>query len=424
MFAVGRRHTSLARISIWTGILMIGTTTNLSFADSPTQPPSPRTFLVPGTQYERMREALKNPTTPWEKTARDALRHAATSELTNGPWSVVDKDDSQIAPSGNKHDFVSYSEYYWKNDNGELEWRDGQVNKSMITKDIQGLYEMWSAVRILATAGYLLDEPKFSDRAAFLLRHWFLDPAYAMTPHLKYAAGIPGRVVGHKEERIEGRGEGLHRMKEFPRILDSVALLEATGSWTKQDREGFKNWLREYVKWGTTDKLGLHERMAVNNHGVYYVAHMLACALYLDDKPLATELIEKDYKQRLINQIAPDGMLPAEYERTRPFHYVVYTLQGFGFLAELARNSEGTDLYDFKGPKGQSLHDAFEALVPFLKGDKEWPKKEAKLRLDESFAALRLGALRCHDHYLEEYLEATFPNWATDYQNLLWPPSL
>jgi len=384
---------------------------------------SPHTLLVPGAQYEKMRQALKNPTAPWQTISRDALRQAATAAMNQGPWSVMDKDDAQIAPSGNKHDFVSYSEYYWKNANGELEWRDGQVNKAMITKDIDGLYKMWSAVRILGTAGYLLDEPRFSERASFLLRHWFLDPKYCMTPHLKYAAGIPGRVVGHKEERIEGRGEGLHRMKELPRVLDTVALLETTSCWTKADRDGFRAWLRAYVKWGTESELGMHERNAVNNHGVYYIAHMLACALYLDDKPLAAELIEKDYKERLIKQIEPDGALPAEYERTRPFHYTVYTLQGFGLLAELARNN-GTDLYEFQGPKGQSLHKAFEALVPFLKGDKEWPKKETKLRLDESFVALRLGGLRCHDPYFEKYLETTFPDWAREYQNLLWPPPL
>ena len=421
MYETSRSGSLMARFSLLAGALMIAANAAYTQAAPSMEPNSPRTFLVPPAQYEKMREALKRPTEPWEKAAKVALREAAESAMEQGPWSVMDKDDSQIAPSGNKHDFVSYSEYFWKNADGELEWRDGQVNKSMITKDIQGLYKMWSAVRILGTAGYLLDEPKFSERAAFLLRHWFLEPSYAMTPHLKYAAGIPGRVVGHKEERIDGRGEGLHRMKELPRILDTVALLEASGFWTKEDREGFRTWLRAYVKWGTESKLGAHERMAVNNHGVYYVAHMLACALYLNDKPLATELIEKDYKERLINQIAADGMLPAEYERTRPFHYVVYTLQGFGFLAELSRNS-GTNIYDFKGPKGASLCDAFAALVPFLKGEKEWPRKETKLRLDESFVALRLGAVRCHDPYLEKYLETAFPDWATEYQNLLWPP--
>jgi hypothetical protein len=333
--------------------------------------------------------------------------------MTRGPWSVMDKDDSQIAPSGNKHDFVSYSEYFWQNAKGEWEWRDGQINKAMITRDIDGLYNLWRAVRVLGTAGYLLDEPRFSERAAFLLHHWFLDPAFSMTPHLQYAAGVPGKE--------EGRGVGLHRMKELPRVLDAVALLETTPYWTKEDREGFRTWLRAYVKWATESKLGMEERAAVNNHGVYYVAHMLACALYLGDKPLATDLIENDYKKHLLQQIEPGGALPAEYKRTRPLHYTVYTLQGFGFLAELARNS-GTDLYDVTGPKGQSLHQAFEALIPFLKGEQHWPAKEVKLTLDESLPALRLGALRCGNAFLETYLRTTCPDWAKDYQNILWPP--
>ena len=375
---------------------------------------APRTFLVPSAQYETMRQTLKNPTAPWQRIARDTLRQMAASEMNNGPWSVMDKDDRQIAPSGNKHDFVSYSEYFWRNAKGEWEWRDGQVNKDVITKDIDGLYKLWSAVRILSTAGYLLDEPKFSERAAFLLRHWFLDPAFCMTPHLKYAAGVPGKE--------EGRGVGLHRMKELPRVLDAVALLETTSSWTNEDREGFRAWLRAYVKWATESKLGKDERGAANNHGVYYVAHMLACALYLDDKALATELIETDFKKHLLNQIEPGGALPAEYKRTRPLHYTVYTLQGFGFLAELARNN-GTDLYDFNGSKGQSIHEAFEALIPFLKDEKRWPAQEAMLRLDESLLALRLGALRCHNHFFETYLQTTFPGWAKDYQNILWPPA-
>jgi hypothetical protein len=382
------------------------------------QPPVvlPRTFLVAPARYAEMRQTLQNPTAPWQKIARDSLRQLAISEMTKGPWSVMDKNDNQIAPSGNKHDFVSYSEYFWQNAKGEWEWRDGQVNKAVITKDIDGLYKMWTAVRILGTAGYLLDEPRFSERAALLLRHWFLDPASYMTPHLQYAAIlVPGKD--------EGRGVGLHRMKELPRVLDAVALLETTPYWTKEDREGFRAWLRAYVKWGTESKLGLEERTAVNNHGVYYVAHMLASALYLGDKPLATDLIENDYKKHLLSQIEPDGALPAEYKRTRPLHYTVYTLQGFGFLAELARNS-GTDLYDVKGPQGQTLHQAFEALTPYLKGEKQWPAKEVKLTLDEALPALRLGALRCDNAFLETYLQSAYPDWAKDYQNILWPPAV
>ena len=123
-----------------------------------------------------------------------------------------------------------------------------------------------------------------------------------------------------------------------------------------------------------------------------------------------------------MKQFASDGTLPAEYKRAHPFGYTVYTLRGFGWLAELARN-KGVDLYAFKGSNGQSLHQAFEGLIPFLKGEKQWPVKQAKMGgLEGSFDTLRLGALRCHDPYFETYLRTTFPDWATDYQNILWPP--
>jgi hypothetical protein len=148
---------------------------------------------------------------------------------------------------------------------------------------------------------------------------------------------------------------------------------------------------------------------------------MLACGLYAGDQAIIDEYSKKFFQETLIKQIEPDGSMPAEMARTRPYNYGVYTLVGYCPYAEMARNL-GIDFYNFSGPKGQTLKKAFEWFIPFLKGDVKSPKKEEDMRLDRVFLMMRLGSLRYENPYYESYMEHQFPDWMGDYRNVLWPP--
>lgn len=376
---------------------------------------APRTFLVSPAHFVQMREQLKEVAEgSWQAVAAAGMRRAAETKVKLGPWSVMDKPDRQIGPSGDKHDYVSMSSYWWPGPDGKYVWRDGQINPDMVYQDEAALGQLMLSVKTLATAGYLLREDRYLERAAFVIRRWFLNPETRMNPNLNFAAGIPGRT--------HGRGIGLHRLKELPSFVDVIGLLGTSKYWTAEDDAGMRDWMRRYLHWALTSPLGIDEKNQPNNHAVYYGAHILAAALYVDDQPTIEEYSQRYFQKILIRQIAPDGELPHEMARTRPYNYTIYTLTGFAYYAELARGL-GVDFYHHRGPKGQTLAKAYAWVIPFLKGEVQSPKKEEAMRLDRMFINCRIAALRCGLPFYEEYLRSAFPHWNDDERNLLWPPA-
>lgn len=398
------------------GVLLAAALVSLIATPSaPAATEAPRTFLVSPAHFVQMREDLRHaPEGSWQAIAAASLRRAADSKVTLGPWSVMDKTDRQVGPSGDKHDYVSMSSYWWPGPDGKYVWRDGQINPEMVYPDEAALGQLMTTVKTLATAGYLLNEDRYLERAAFVIRRWFLDPATRMNPNLNFAAGIPGKT--------HGRGIGLHRLKELPSFVDVIGLLGTSKHWSAEDEAGMRDWMQRYLKWALTSPLGIDEKNQPNNHAVYYGAHILAAALYVGDKPAIEEYSQRYFQKILIRQIAPDGELPHEMARTRPYNYTIYTLTGFCYYAELARGL-GIDYYHHRGPKGQTLAKAFEWVIPFLKGEVQSPKPEEPMRVDRMFINCRLAALRCGLPFYEEYLRTAFPNWNEDERNLLWPPA-
>ncbi len=385
-----------------------------SLCQAASEPARPVTFLISPDHYLSMRQTIQNAPEPWMKTALDSLRGEAEKAMSKGPWSVMDKNDTQLPPSGDKHDFYSLSIYWWETPDGTWVWRDGERNPASILPDEAGLQQLFSTVKILSNAAWFLDEPRYGEKAASLLRHWFLDPETAMNPNLNFAGAIPGKSTG--------RGVGIHRFKDFAFIIDAIGLLHAMGVWSDKDQENMRQWVGKFAEWANTSKLGLDEKKALNNHSVFYGSMMLASALYTENEPLIKEYLESYFQKQLITQIAKDGNLPQEMKRTHPIHYFTYTLMGFGMYAETARNL-GVDYYDFVGPDGQTLRAAFNYLLPYWEGKTPWPKKEDPMLDYRVFITARLGALRLNEPAFETYLETSFPTtWARDYRNLLWPP--
>lgn len=379
-------------------------------------PRAPVTFLVPADHFIATRaslaEATDNELAGDLRIAAESLRAHAEARLTVGPWSVMDKRDDLTGPRGDKHDYVSLSSYWWPNADGVYEWRDGQINPDLVSSDESAMAELISAVTTLAQAGYLLSDDRYLERAALLVRHWFLDPATRMNPNLDFAAGIPGQ--------FSGRCFGLHRLKSMPWLVDAFGLLATSPAWSAEDERGLREWMRHYLDWALNSEFGREERDQPNNHAVYYGAQILALALYLDDRE-AIAAYEQDYfVNHLLPQIAADGSQPAELIRTRPYNYTIYALTGYCLYAELARHL-GHDLYHQRGAKGQSLADAFAFVIPFLRGDVASPKPEEAMRLDRMFVNARIAATRCELPFYETYLHTAFPDWRKDPRNLLWP---
>src|SRR5258708_37181821 len=170
------------------------------------------------------------------------------------PWS--DKTKRSTPASGSKHDYMSQAPYFWYDSskpNGLPDVRrDGQGNPE-INKltDPHTLGDLGSHTQTLALAWYLTRDNRYAEKAAQLIRAWFLDDATRMNPNLEYGQGIPGINTG--------RGIGLIETRSLMPVVDAVGLLAGSKAWSAADQEGIKTWLRPTPKWEATSPQGPYE---------------------------------------------------------------------------------------------------------------------------------------------------------------------
>ncbi|MBN2711039.1 MAG: alginate lyase family protein, partial [Planctomycetes bacterium] len=124
------------------------------------------------------------------RAARDELFRAAEGMLENPIVTVMDKE--LVAPSGDKHDYMSFGPYWWPDpsspDGLPYIRRDGEVNPEALGpgSDRVAMEALGMNTEMLALAWYFSGDGRFSARALEWLRAWLLDEATRMSPHLEY----------------------------------------------------------------------------------------------------------------------------------------------------------------------------------------------------------------------------------------------
>lgn len=290
-----------------------------------------------------------------------------TDDILNmRPVSVIDK--YQIPPSRNKHDYMSQGPYWWPNPNTKngLPYirKDGERNPD-IYKITDHSYEgkMTSAVFNLSIAYYITKDSIYSNKAAQLLRVWFLNDSSRMNPNLNYAQGIPGICTG--------RGIGIIELSSINNIIDAIKILETSKEWSVKDDENIRKWFANYLNWLITSKYGNDEFNWKNNHGSWYDVQTASISLFLGKNDLAKKIINRVKLKRIDLQIKPDGKQPLELARTKSWGYSVFNLKALFRLAYLGDNV-GVDLWDYKSPNGGSIRKAFDYILPFALKMNKW----------------------------------------------------
>jgi hypothetical protein len=336
-------------------------------ADTPRTPP--KTVIWDGAHLASLRggEAKTNPR---YSEVMKRLRKNAEISRKRGPYSVVDKHE--VAPSGDKHDYLSYARYWWPNpdtpDGMPYIRHDGKTNKDLLNKgDRETIGMLYDDVETLALAGYLLNDDRYAKHAALLLRTWFLDPATKMNPNLRYGQAIPGRN--------DGRGSGIIDTRHFIRICDSVALLNETNAWSDTDQAALVAWMKQYLDWLRNDPLGKDESNETNNHGSWYDAQVAAIAMFVGDRETARQIVKSAKLKRIATCIEPNGEQPAELERTKGLHYSIFSLSAMSVIARIGEQLD-EDLWNYKTEDGRSLRRGLDFVLPYLAGQKEWPHKQ------------------------------------------------
>jgi hypothetical protein len=340
-----------------------------SFSASAQKENQPETFLLNSDILKINREKIKKGDLALS-AAEKFLERRADSALTRGPYSVTYK--SKIPPSGDKHDYMSVGPYWWpdstKADGLPYIRRDGRVNPERHTiKDSDDLKLLAREVKIMAMAYYFTGNEKYVQRVRLLLYTWFLDKDTKMNPNLNFGQSIPGITAG--------RGIGLIDTKCFVDIVDGVQLMKNSSSWTSSDHTALQNWFSEFLNWMVTSPLGKDEADEHNNHGVFYDLQAISLALFTGNKVLAKKILQEQTIPRIESQIKEDGSQPFELARTKSWGYVIMNMKGFLGLARLGEHV-GVDLWKYETTNGKSLKKAFEWILPYASGEKQWTHEQ------------------------------------------------
>ncbi|MFY0631752.1 MAG: alginate lyase family protein [Flavobacteriaceae bacterium] len=276
----------------------------------------------------------------------------------------------KLPPSGDKHDYSSYSRYWWPNPNqpGGLPYirRDGETNpnsQSLKYSDRQRIGALGLNTETLGLAYYLTGKEKYAKKAAELLRVWFLDEETRMNPNVNHAQIRLGHNEGTKSGVLDGR--------LMIHALEGSLLIAGSSALSAIEQKKLKDWATAYFEWLSTSKLALQEASSKNNHGSFYDVQAMYFALYSGNQKAATQIAQNFIQHRLYSQIKPDGSMPEEMARTRPLFYSIYNLHAMFLVAHLAKKV-GVDVWN-ASEEDSRLRAGLDYLVPYTDSNKSWP---------------------------------------------------
>lgn len=316
------------------------------------------------------------------KVTYERLLEEAELAMQDGPFSVADK--GMTPPSGNKNDYMSISPYWWPDKSKEdgLPWvrHDGKTNPASKTDetDSKRIGHFTRSVRALAIAYYFSQDEKYAQQGIEYIRTWFIDEETKMNPNVNYGQGVPGVAEGRRGGIIDTRTLA-------DRMLDSIAMLSQSPSWTENDEEQIKQWYGDYLDWLIVDDLAggpKGEAYAENNHGTWYDYQVASIAYFIGNEPLAKQMVQKG-KMRIDTQFEKDGSQPHEIERTRAYHYHYFSLDPLVGMAQIGEKVD-IDLWNYTNKKGGSLETGIQLMATYHDLDKEWPytQKDERRRIE------------------------------------------
>lgn len=297
----------------------------------------------------------------YQKLIKDANKLLTSKNLT-----VTDK--TILPPTGNKHDYLSISRYWWPNTetNDGLPWvrYDGNTNPDTQTDavDRKRLGFMGKSVWKLSLAYYFTDNEKYAKKAISMIETWFLNPDTLMNPNLEYAQSVPGNPNKRATGILDGRSIVMF-------VPDAISLLSMSKNWNDNHQIETTKWFSDYLIWLTQSDLGIKGSKQKNNHGSWYRFQVASLALYLGDKPLARKMVELA-QNSLDEMLDNEGGQIHELARSRSFFYSCFNLQALTDIAVIG-DKVGMNMWGFESEEKKSLSLAISYLTPVVEGE-EW----------------------------------------------------
>jgi len=296
------------------------------------------------------------------------LRAEAEKRMREGPWSVTSDRPTDLQLD--IHDYYSEAPYWWPdpdNPGGPYIRKDGQFNPARFTANKTALNAMADAVFTLGAAAYLLDDPRYAQRATRDIRTWFVDPRTRMNPNLDFAQAIRGVN--------EGRGAGVLDGRVFIRVLQGMDFLAQTGAWDAKDQAAVRKWFEDYLHWLTHSKNAEDERASGNNHASWWTAQVAAVSGFVENQA-AQQMAFSYYRDHIFpRQIRSDGSAPREESRTRSLSYSAFNLEAYSMICRMAQ-VHGVDLWTVHTKNGANIATVIDYLEPYLSDPKKWAKEQ------------------------------------------------
>lgn len=312
-------------------------------------------IITSAAHREALKEIIQNQNGSLARLAAE-LRTEAEFALSHPLYSVTFSETR--AASGDRHDYYSEAPYWWPDPNnpgGKFIRRDGEIFPGYCHRHRDDMTDMAHDFHLLAAAGYLFDEPKYTDHAAEIVKTWFLDEDTKMNPHLTYAQAIFGVTKGRGIGIIDtnsliGVATGMEYFAEDARYTDIVS--------------GVKDWFAAYLHWLDTSKNGTDERDYFNNHANWWNAQASAYAAFVGDKAMLDACAKRLINRILPQQTGEDGSFTDELTRTKSLTYSFYNLDACAVTAEILYH-QGIDLWNTPAADGRSLRLSLDYMHPY-----------------------------------------------------------
>ncbi|KAJ7668176.1 chondroitin AC/alginate lyase [Mycena rosella] len=317
--------------------------------------------------------------------AQDTIVAWAESMASYGPWSVTNKP--VVAPSGDKHDYMSWAPYQWpdcsKAGNTTVlsdadmwktcayVFRDGQVNPDrFLIEDFQSFFNLSDAVLYNSIASTLQNKSSsvYSQNVVKFVNAWFLDADTGMNPNLNYAQ------MNRGPSGQQGEYTGILDLRGFAKIASGILILRKSGNtdWTADIDAKLIAWCDKYIDWLNTSPSGTTAGNATNNHGTIFVNQMAGLKLIVKDVPAAATLTQGYFTGIFQKQLQANGDQPMEASRTHPYHYRNFNIAGMVTNARLLSYADPSSTPWKSTANGATIQTTIDFLMttdPAAKGE-------------------------------------------------------
>lgn len=265
--------------------------------------------------------------------------------------------------AGGPHDYYSEADYFWPdpaNPTGPYIDRDGVTNPENFVAHRHALIRLSLQMPALTAAWHLTRHKSYALHAATHLRAWFLDPATRMTPNLQYSQAVRGRVTG----RSWGIIDTIHLVE----VARAIPFLGEAKALSPEEQAQLIAWFADYLLWMTESSPGAQERDAQNNHATCWVMQVAQFAQLTANRQLQDFCADRYQSVLVPGQIAPDGSMPLELKRTKPYSYSLFNLDAFATICQILPT-----LWSFQTADGRGMRAAMAFMFPYIAAKGTWP---------------------------------------------------